>query len=130
VEHCRFTGDVEVILSFVRYVGSSKLPREEGAARGALSGCSEPPYFTRIAISRALLFSMELTQPRSPVSRHSLACKLGAAALFLVPSVGPYAGSCCSMLRVFGADGCFNIRGCKGVPPCCEGYLEELPSNS
>jgi hypothetical protein len=55
---------------------------------------SEPPYFTRIAISRASFLGMELTQPRSPVSRRSLVWKLGAAALFWVSPVGPYAGSC------------------------------------
>lgn len=116
-------------LLFARDVGRS-IPREEGTGRGCTRGtlsrfqpkhgcCGyypSSPYFTRIAISRALFCDMELTRPRSSMSRRFLVWKLGAAALFWVSSVGPYAGSCCYKLRVFGAEGCFDINGCKGVP--------------
>jgi hypothetical protein len=53
-------------------------------------GSPQQPYFTRTPISRALLFNMKVTQPRSPMSRRSLVWKLGAAALFKVSCCGAW----------------------------------------
>lgn len=81
---------------------TSALPREvatagDSAARhvAGSEGSPQQPYFTRTPISRALLFSIEVTQPRSTMSRRSLVWKLGAAALSKVYAVGPWAGSFC-----------------------------------